>query len=56
VKVLGIDIDAIADRCVEKIARHRHEMTAPDIEGALKEIVFHLERIAVALETRDAEE
>ena len=55
-KVLGIDIDAIADRCVEKISKHRHEMSSPEMEETLKEIVFHLERIAVALETRDAEE
>jgi hypothetical protein len=52
VKVLGIDIDSIANKCAEQIAQHRHEMSSPEIEETLKEIAFHLDRLATILEER----
>ena len=49
-KVLGIDVDSIADRCAEKISKHKHEMSNPEIEESLKEIAYHLDRLATLLE------
>ena len=49
-KAFGIDIDGIANRCAEQIAKHRHEMSSPEIEASLKEIAYDLSRIAHSLE------
>jgi hypothetical protein len=48
---MGIDVDSIAHRCAEQIAKHDHKMSSPEIEGILKGIELHLDRIATQLET-----
>ena len=45
-----LDIETLVSSIVKGVTAHKHKVGAEELEASLKEVVFQLERIAVALE------